>query len=621
MSSAAATPLDSLDGLRLNRALRAGIARLLSRQEYLNKINVFPVPDGDTGTNLALTATAMLGALQRVPDAHAGRTLTAVADAALDGARGNSGAILAQFFLGVCDRVGEHDRLSAGDLVDGLQAGAAYARESLTEPHDGTILSVLRDHAHGAQAAYAGGAREFAPLLERALAAAQAALERTRTELEAMRRANVVDAGAQGFVELVSGMSDYLLSGRDDEPDVAALAAEDTSAIAAAGAEQDLDYRWCTECVVSGPGVDLRRLRERLAALGGSVAVAGLAGKLRVHIHVNDPAEVYRIAAEFGRVDAQKADDMQRQQHAAHARDRRIAIVTDSAADIPDEEMDRLDIHMVPVRVHFGERSFLDKVGITPAEFFAELARSPEHPTTSQPPPGDFRRQFEFLASHFDSVLSVNVTREVSGTCAAAEGAAARTAAHDKITVVDSGNASTGQGLIAMYAAECARAGQDFDAVVAATRAICERTRTFGLVGSLEYALRGGRVPRWIKRVADALRLMPVLCNDAAGRIGASGILFGRSRLREKFARHIERRMDDGSTYRILVGHANNEGDAHWLLERLRRPNVVSGWVVPMGSALGVHGGPGMLVVGVQEYDRPNDNTKHRNGPGPHPES
>ena len=110
--SAAAIAAESLDGLRLNRALRAGILRLLSRQEHLNKINVFPVPDGDTGTNLAITMGAVLGVLQRTPDAHAGNTLTRVADAALDGARGNSGAILAQFLLGLGDKLGHLARLT-----------------------------------------------------------------------------------------------------------------------------------------------------------------------------------------------------------------------------------------------------------------------------------------------------------------------------------------------------------------------------------------------------------------------------------------------------------------------------------------------------------------------------
>jgi uncharacterized protein len=586
MNSAAAVA-DSLDGLRLNRALKAGIARLLSRQEHLNKINVFPVPDGDTGTNLALTMGAVLGSLQRWPDGHAGKTLTRIADAALDGARGNSGAILAQFFLGVCDRLGHLGRLSAGDFADGVHGGAAYARESLSEPREGTILTVLTDYAREIQSVRREGVRDFTALLRRGVQAAQASLERTTFQLEALRKANVVDAGALGFVELMSGMTEYIVP-------------EQT-----AGHEEDLAQRYCTECVVTGANVDRRHLREQMSALGSSVVVAGLQSKVRVHIHVNDPAEVFRVAARFGTVSGEKADDMQRQQHSAHLAGRRVAIVTDSAADIPEDEMDRLDIHMLPVRVHFGEHSYLDKVGISPEEFFAELERNPHHPKTSQPPPGDFRRQFEFLASHFDSVVSINLTRQVSGTCGAAESAAGRVSAHGKVTVIDSMNASLGQGLVAMYAAECAQAGYDAARVIEATRAVRSKTKTFGLVGSLEYAVRGGRVPRWIKNVADRLQLMPILHNDRKGRVTAGGVLFGRGQLHEKFARFVRRRMRDDCTYRVLVGHANCEANGRWLLQRLGAANVASARLLPLGSALGAHGGPGMLVVGLQEYEPP----------------
>jgi hypothetical protein len=602
--AAAAIDYESLDGLRLNRAFRAGILRLLSRQEHLNKINVFPVPDGDTGTNLAITLGAVLGVLQRTPDAHAGNTLTRIADAALDGARGNSGAILAQFLLGLGDKLGHLALFGPADLAEGAVGGAAYARESLSEPREGTILSVLNDFAHAAQAA-AKGATAFGPVLERSVAEARVSLARTTAQLEALRKANVVDAGAQGFVELASGFADYILSGSDAEPDPGNVGVVDASAVETAGSEEDLQYRWCTECVVRGEAVDRRRLREALAAVGGSLVIAGLAHKVRVHIHANQPAEVFRIAGSFGQVSAEKADDMQRQQRSAHARNRRVAIVTDSAADIPDDEMDRLDIHMVPARVHFGDRSYLDKVGITPEEFFTEIERGPHHPTTSQPPPGDFRRRFEFLASHYDSVLSINLTRQVSGTIAAAESAAARTSTHGTVQVIDCLNASAGEGLVVLYAAERARAGGSLAEVAAATRAILPRTLTFGLIGSLEYAVRGGRVPRWVGNLANALRLMPILGNDRKGRVRPVGVLFGRRRLREKFARYVRRRMSDDLAYRVLIGHANCEADGRWLLERLRGDNVVSGQVVPLGSALGTHGGPGMLVVGLQEYEAP----------------
>jgi len=602
--SAAVIAAETLDGLRLSRAFRVGIRQLLSRQEHLNKINVYPVPDGDTGTNLAITLGAVLGVLQRTPDAHAGNTLTRIADAALDGARGNSGAILAQFLLGLGDKLGHLALLTPANLAEGAVGGAAYARESLSEPRDGTILSVLTDFAQAAHAA-AAGATEFRPVLDRAMRAAQDSLARTTEQLEALRRANVVDAGAQGFVELASGFADYIASGSDAEPDPCNAGVIDASSVDTAGSELALEYRWCTECVVSGENVDRRRLRETLSTHGASLVVAGLAHKARVHIHANDPTEVFRVAGQFGQVSGEKADDMHRQQRAAHAKNRRVAIVTDSAADIPEDEMDRLDIHMVPARVHFGDRSYLDKVGITAEEFFDEIERGAYHPKTSQPPPGDFRRRFEFLASHYDSVLSINLTRRVSGTLAAAESAAGRTSTHGEVQVIDSLNASAGQGLVVLHVAELAETGAGLTEVAAAARNILHATYTFGLMGSLEYAVRGGRVPRWVKRVADALRLMPVLGNDAVGRIRPVGVLLGRRNLREKFARFVERRMSDDRSYRILIGHANREADGHWLLERLRGDNVAWGRVVPLGSALGAHGGPGMLVVGLQEHAPP----------------
>ena len=604
--NSASVVAERLDGLRINRALKAGIARLLSRQEHLNKINVFPVPDGDTGTNLALTMRSVLGILQRLPDDHAGKTLTLVADAALDGARGNSGAILAQFFLGLGDRLGHLGHVGPDEFADAVRGGADYARDSLSEPREGTILTVLTDFAREVHAVQREGVRDFTALLRRGVTAARASLERTKFQLEVLRKANVVDAGAQGFVELIEGMTDYIASGSEDDPNVVVPTLADAEiAEVSAGQEEDLAHRYCTECVVIAERVDRRHLREQLSMLGSSLVVAGLHNKVRVHIHVNDPAEVFRVAARFGAVSGEKADDMQRQQHSAHAGTRRVAVVTDSAADIPFDELDRLDIHMVPVRVHFGDRSYLDKVGITAEEFYAEIERNPLPPKTSQPPPGDFRRQFEFLGSHFDSVVSVNLSRRVSGTCGAAESAAARVSTHGKVTVIDSLNASLGQGLIAMYAAECAQAGYDAARVIEATRAIVPRTFTFGLIGSLEYAVRGGRVPRWVKNVADGLKLMPVLHADRLGRVKAGGVLFGREHLKEKFARFVRRRMRDDVPYRLLVGHANCEADGQWLLDELTSDNVVYRRLLPCGTAFGAHGGPGLLVVAFQEYEAP----------------
>jgi len=544
-----------LGGVELGRALRAGIQRLFQAREHLDRINVFPVPDGDTGTNLALTMGSVLGALKRETAADAGPLLAGVADAAIDGARGNSGAILAQFFLGVGDgTVGLKD-LGAVEVAAAMGSGAAYAREALSMPREGTILTVIEAVAAEFRAASAAGILDLRALFQRACARGRAALAATPAQLDELARAGVVDAGAAGFVALLEGATAYLETGVLDESAVVDAPSEEHDA---AGGEASLEHRWCTECMVTGAGIDRRQLRERLAVIGSSLVVAGSGSKVRVHVHTNEPQRVFRIAAGFGAVSAEKADDMQRQQEAAlHATRRQVAIVTDSAADIPEDELERLDIHVVPARVHFGAESYLDKVGITPEQFYHLLATSPVHPKTSQPPVGDFRRVFEFLSSHYPSVVSVNASGRVSGTRQAAETAAGRVAAHARIRVIDSGNAAGGEGLLAMHAAELALAGADTQAIAASVAAAGAKTRTFALVGSLDYGVRGGRVPAWARTVANLLHLAPYLTNYPDGRIGIGGFLVGRTGLVSKFARRLGRQLDPARRYRLIVSHGN----------------------------------------------------------------
>ena len=603
--NAVALPAQVLGGIGLSAALRAGIYRLISREELINKINVFPVPDGDTGTNLALTLQAVLSALRGNPDPHAGQTLTRVADAALDGARGNSGAILAQFLLGLGDRAGHLAELTVEAFADAVSGGASYARESLAEPREGTILTVLTDFAAAAaREVRERGVRDFPTLFRSALTTARRSLEATRDQLESLRRANVVDAGAFGFVELVAGMSEYLDTGivADDDAPIELVHDEQ----AAAGHEENLEYRFCTECMVTGEGIDRRKLREEASSLGSSLVVAGTHRKVRLHLHLNEPQRLFELAACYGEVSREKADDMQRQQEMAHHESRRkVAVVTDSAADLPDSVMEALDIHMVPVRVHFGAHSYLDKISLSPEQFYRELATNPQHPKTSLPPPGDFRRSFEFLGSHYQAVVYVGLTARVSGTFQSAETAAGRARTRARIVAVDSETAALGQGLIAMRAAEVAAAGGDVEAVRDAAIAARRRTRTWGCLVTLEFAVRGGRVPRWVRTLADFLHLTPVLAVHADGSVGIGGVLFGRANPYRRFGRFLRRRLDPAKRWRIGIAHANAPAGA-----ALVREAVVAGLsgadvlpVIPLGTALGVHGGPGCVVVAVQELD------------------
>jgi hypothetical protein len=594
-----------LDGVRLRRALQAGIHRVISRQEYLNKINVFPVPDGDTGTNIAFTMNAILIGMQNTVERHCGRLLTAVADAALDGARGNSGAILAQFFQGLSDAVSGDAELSGPRFAAAVRAGAQYARDALAEPREGTLISVLRDFGEAVHVFV--GARpdaDFIEIIEFGLGRAVESLNDTPNHLAVLKKAGVVDAGAAGFVDLLRGVFDFAKNGSLRNVPQAALL-EEEEAGAAGGHDGELTHRYCTECIVTGQDIDRRHLREELSAIGSSLVLAGSKIKAKIHIHVNDPKDVFRICGKFGTVSGMKADDMLQQSREAHA-DGGVAIITDSGADIPESEMERLNLHMVPVRVHFGDVGYLDKVALTPDEFYALLRGNPHHPKTSQPAPGDFRRQFQFLGSHYDAVVSINLTAKASGTCQSAQSAAAR-ADGAAVTVIDSFNVSCGQGLLVMYAGECAKAGMTAPEIVAAVERMRPRTRTWGALKDLSYGVRGGRVPRSKAMIADLLHLTPILTATPEGYVRAGGVLFGRTDTTRKFAGFLARKLDGAKLWRLLVGHANAPDEAVRLIELLRAaiPRIESVYTVDVGPALGAHAGPGALVVGAQEYEVP----------------
>jgi DegV family protein with EDD domain len=594
-----------LDGDTFATALTSGIYRVVGEQDLLNRINVFPVADADTGTNLSLTLNAALGILTAPGDKHLGTLLAALADALLDGARGNSGAILAQFFQGMSDEAADISRFTPYTFSKAASTGSDYAHDALSNPREGTILSVITAFADSLkQQVSEGHDGEFPEVMGAALASVERALADTPSQLEVLRKAGVVDAGAKGFTELVAGFSGYIRDGSMAHAPDAAVLRHIEPVVDFAESDNVSQFRFCTECIVTADEIDRRKLREALAAIGDSMVLAGTKRKAKIHIHVDDPEDVFEIARRFGELSAEKADDMHRQQHSTHDRNRHFAVITDSAADISDEDMERLDIHMVPCRIQFGERGYLDKVSITTDEFYEELKSNPAHPTTSQPAPGDFRRQFQFLASHFRDVVSVNLTGAVSGTYEGARSAAERTDAPGEIHVVDTRNASTGQGQLVVLAAECAAAGCSVPATISAIEQQLKVTRTFALLNEMRYAVRGGRVPAWVRTVAELLRLTPIICTRPDGRISLSGFLIGRAHRARRFARYVARRAPATDSLDVAIGHAVCKEDAEILEKSMRDqlPGIRKLTLMGLGTALGVHGGPGTLLVSMMPH-------------------
>src|SRR5664280_469365 len=447
----AANATKTLDGHQLFEALLSGLHRVQRKQDYLNRINVYPVPDGDTGTNITATLSYALETAE-VTDS-AGETMSSIADAALVGARGNSGIIFAQFLSGLSEAMRDAQNVAKEHFVHAAENARLRAYEAVTRPKEGTMLTVMRAWAEALHHE-ADSAQSIAELLRKAGPALADSLEKTRDMLPQLKAAGVVDAGASGFVEFIAG-AERFINGKVKAPFLARrmgshkLSLGDKIELHESG---EVRFRYCTEALIAGQAIDREVLRSSLEPFGDSLIIAGTGEQVRIHIHSDQPAQVFASLTSTGQVVQQKVDDMLLQYEVAHRRKYPIAIVTDSTCDLPRELIDQYQIQVVPLHIIAGENEYLDKLTIDSEEFFDLADRSPQFPTSSQPSIGLFTRIFSYLSTYYDSIIAIHVGGGISGTVSTGAQAAKSLDGAKQISVIDSRHISGSLGLIVLRA-------------------------------------------------------------------------------------------------------------------------------------------------------------------------
>jgi DegV family protein with EDD domain len=598
-------PSGRLTGKTYYYAFLAGAKRILENQKELNRINVFPVPDADTGSNLASTVRAIIERVR--PHRSYKVTSKAIAAAALEGARGNSGVIFAQFLYGMSAESSDSHEISLARFGQSVRGAVRYMYEAIAEPREGTMITVIRRWAeslasHRDEPEESGG---FLRALTRAQGRAVEALQETRHKLEAMRRANVVDAGAKGVVLFLEGMIDFLAKPSHKKlPTIRREAFDIEPAVEVpAGA---VGRRYCTEGLIkprpgrTPAGLDREALKRELAGSGDSLVLAGSPEALRFHVHTDAPAELFHRIRNMGNIVFQKADDMLRQYETAHARRWPIALVTDSSCDLPRELLDRYQVHVVPLRLSFGDSPFLDKVTITPDQFYRMLDERPEFPKTAQPAPKDFEDFFAGLAGHYDSIIALHLAGKLSGTFSTSQAAARRVSERTgrKITVVDSRTLSGSLGLIVLRAAGLIEAGKSHDEVAAAVEEMAPRARILVGVRTLKYMVRGGRVSPMAGIAAKALNLKPIITLAGSGESKIFGQAFSQRGLLRKILRRLGAEAWAGRVGEYCVLHAHDpEGARAYAAETARVLGRGPAYIMDISPAIGLNAGVGTVAV------------------------
>lgn len=616
MVSTEAVTQHYLTGDELRLVAIAGAKRVIRHADYLDRINVFPVPDGDTGKNLAQTMRAVIHGINSAHGAVADVS-SRLADAALRGARGNSGVIMAQYLRGFSDATRGKLRVSAANMGAALRHAAAEAKRALEDPREGTILTVMQDVAD-VFAAQSARITDMVKLFEEGIVTARRSLAATTSKLNVLKRAGVVDAGALGFVHFLEGWLDALRKSPEEatgpvaksEPYVDALG--DEAPTSAAHVWRPVWQRYCCEAIVrthphaDENRTDVSRIKNALAALGDSVVVAAGQSEFHVHVHTNMPAYVLETLTAMGTsIVSTKVEDMLPQVGNDVTDEDRvlIGVVTDTVCDLPTPWLVANRILPVAMNVeHDGEQMF-DGVDVTASSLLHALESDPQAPlaATSQPSPGQFLEIYQHLARGCRSIISVHLSRRVSGTVQNATWAASRIEAESgvPIHIVDSETASAGEGLVLLAVQQAIQAGLPAAACAEVGRDVARRIRLQVYVPSVLSFVRGGRLSPRVGALMERLKVTPIL-TVRKGRMTLGGVILRRSKRDTVVLRNALRWAGKMRRPIFALAHAGASELAARYSDAIREQfRGASVYTSEAAAALSVHSGSGGIVVAV----------------------
>src|SRR6202163_2915941 len=303
-----------VDGPLFKRALLGSLSWLSTNHEEVNRLNVFPVPDGDTGTNMLLTLQSAVEDIKESNAAEVSKIAKLASHGSLMGARGNSGVILSQIFRGFARAVEGKSSLTPAELATAFEEAANAAYRAVNKPTEGTILTVAREAGRSASAAASSPEATVPGVIAAAASGARDAVLKTPSQLQILRDAGVVDAGGYGLQIILEGMLKTV------EEAESALAAITTTRVAATSPASQVavalpegGWGYCTEFLIEGTHLDLDRIKSQIEALGNSVLVVGEPELVKVHVHTDDPSRVITLAGGYGKLLKLNVGDMSTQ--------------------------------------------------------------------------------------------------------------------------------------------------------------------------------------------------------------------------------------------------------------------------------------------------------------------
>ncbi len=579
-----------LDGSRFQQAILSGCKEIIRHEAELNAMNVFPIADHDTGANLKRTLLPLFEHFP-VPETRIDIISREMADLAVGCAFGYSGIIFSQILSGFAEALAGQHRIYPEYLTKVVSCAVKNAYRSIEAPVEGTILTVLREWSEELSR-ICPRSSDFAHILDLSVNKASDVLENTPSQLEILQKNNVVDAGGRALVFFLEGIQIFLKTGKMERP-------PSTRIFSRKRVQERSPGPYCAECCIKARGLNRMELIERLRETGQDLIFYGSQHFAKFHINTHDPEEVFSRASLFGEISAKKTFPYS---SGLPDKDKKsFCLVADSTCDLPDASIEHNDIYIIPVKVQVGEKIYTDRLDIIPEEFYRIFDTSPSLPKTSQPSLMDFTRVYRHLLSHYRSIVSIHLSKALSGTYQTAV-QSAQQVMPERITLIDGKNLTVGLGLILLDGLEAMKKGKKPEEVVNRLETAANNTEIFIGLPTLKYLVKGGRLTKTKGFIANILNINPILSIDDQGKLAPVSKARGIKNMEQKIFELAGHRIrEKPGRFEIAVAHTNAPEIGKRIAEKVKSIFGEDAVMVLNASpVLGAHAGPGAFGIGLK---------------------
>lgn len=584
--------MEFLTQKELKEMFSLALKRIRENEKEINKINVFPVPDQDTGTNLKKTLEGTKEVLLKdFPSLE--EFSKEIVEKTLISAQGNAGVIFCGFLLGFLEEA-KGEKISSQDFVKFFKKGSERAKKSISDPKEGTILDVIEAAANSFEKEIEKE-KDFLKLFEKAIASAREALILTREKREIYKKANVVDAGGLGFLIILEAFLEAL--GKESKVKFKKEMERAKSFF------QVISHRFEVVALLSQVKKSESEIKKILENLGNSLEVVSFGQKLKVHIHTDFPEEVKKELEKMGKIEDLKVEDMAKQILSFEEKKLSLGIVTENVATLSEKIIEKYQIELAQVKFEWEALEKFEGKNIWEKMRNAK-EKIKEGPKTSQATPFEYLKAFQKQLQKFDWVLCLCLSSKLSGCYNSALQAKEMLSEkeRERVFVVDTLLAACGQALLVLRAIELAKEKENIEDLIEKLKELIPKIKFFLFPKTAKFLASIGRISesqaKWFERVKK-LGIFPAL-QFKDGKIEKGGVVFAKNEVEAAFKK--VKKEAKGKKIRAIICHCDNEILGKELKEKLKKIGAEIPFV-SMGPEIFALLGPDSLLVAFHELE------------------